>query len=130
MATPFPTVLDVQGLREGRAVQQLEKAGFVVKVSTKVTRSGADGVVLTQSPAPGATKRPGATIRIVVSDVQIAPLAETNCTSGYSPCLAPASDYDCAGGSGDGPKYVHGTVKVTGSDPYDLDRDGDGIGCD
>jgi hypothetical protein len=39
--------------------------------------------------------------------------------------LAPASDYDCAGGSGNGPKYT-GPVRVTGSDPYDLDRDGDG----
>ena len=49
--------------------------------------------------------------------------------TGYSPCLPPASDYDCAGGSGNGPKYT-GPVRVTGSDPYDLDRDGDGVGCD
>ena len=53
-----------------------------------------------------------------------------NCTKGYKPCLHPASDYDCAGGSGDGPKYVKGTVKVTGSDPYGLDSDNDGVGCE
>jgi hypothetical protein len=52
------------------------------------------------------------------------------CTPGYSPCLPPASDYDCAGGGGNGPKYVYGTVSVTGSDPYGLDADHDGIGCD
>lgn len=52
------------------------------------------------------------------------------CTPGYSPCLPPASDYDCAGGSGDGPKYVQGPVKVTGSDPYGLDSDNDGVGCE
>ncbi|MGH2731165.1 MAG: thermonuclease family protein [Actinomycetota bacterium] len=52
------------------------------------------------------------------------------CTPGYSPCLPPASDYDCAGGSGDGPKYVEETVHVTGSDPYELDSDGDGLGCE
>lgn len=52
-----------------------------------------------------------------------------NCTAGYSPCLPPASDYDCAGGSGDGPKYT-GRVTVTGSDPYDLDSDNDGVGCE
>jgi hypothetical protein len=40
-----------------------------------------------------------------------------------------AADYDCAGGSGDGPKYT-GTVKVIGDDHFDLDRDGDGVGCD
>lgn len=53
-----------------------------------------------------------------------------HCTKGYKPCLHPASDYDCAGGSGNGPKYVSGTVKVTGSDPYGLDADNDGIGCE
>lgn len=53
-----------------------------------------------------------------------------SCTPGYSPCLPPASDYDCAGGSGDGPKYVSGPVYVTGDDPYDLDSDGDGVGCE
>jgi hypothetical protein len=40
------------------------------------------------------------------------------------------SDVDCAGGSGNGPAYVQGPVKVVGTDIYDLDRDGDGIGCD
>ncbi|MDQ3981144.1 MAG: hypothetical protein M3271_00510 [Actinomycetota bacterium] len=53
-----------------------------------------------------------------------------HCKNGYKPCLHPASDYDCAGGSGDGPKYVYGTVKVTGSDPYGLDADNDGVGCE
>jgi hypothetical protein len=51
-----------------------------------------------------------------------------NCTPGYSPCLPPASDYDCEGGTGDGPKYT-GQVRVTGSDPYGLDGNGDGVGC-
>jgi hypothetical protein len=54
---------------------------------------------------------------------------EANCTPGYSPCLAPASDYDCQGGSGDGPNYT-GQVQVTGSDPYALDEDGDGTACE
>jgi hypothetical protein len=52
-----------------------------------------------------------------------------HCTKGYKPCLHPASDYDCAGGTGDGPKYT-GTVRVSGSDPYDLDSDNDGYGCE
>ena len=55
--------------------------------------------------------------------------ASRNCTPGYSPCLPPASDYDCRGGTGDGPKYT-GPVRVTGSDPYRLDRDRDGTGCE
>jgi hypothetical protein len=45
-------------------------------------------------------------------------------------CLDPSSlDYDCAGGTGDGPDCT-GTVEVVGDDPYDLDRDGDGVACD
>jgi predicted Rdx family selenoprotein len=53
-----------------------------------------------------------------------------NCDPNYEgACLDPAAyDYDCEGGSGDGPKYT-GPVEVVGSDPYELDRDGDGIAC-
>ncbi|KAB2388035.1 hypothetical protein F9B16_05575 [Actinomadura montaniterrae] len=55
----------------------------------------------------------------------------SRCDSNYSgACVPIASDVDCAGGSGDGPAYVRGPVRVVGSDIYDLDRDGDGIGCD
>ena len=55
----------------------------------------------------------------------------SECDSNYEgACLDPnSSDYDCEGGSGDGPDYT-GTVEVVGDDPYDLDRDGDGIACD
>ena len=45
-------------------------------------------------------------------------------------CLDPAAvDYDCEGGSGDGPKYT-GYVRVVGNDPFGLDRDGNGEGCE
>ncbi len=53
---------------------------------------------------------------------------ETNCTPGYEPCLPPAADYDCQGGSGNGPFYT-GPVRVLGPDIYRLDRDGDGFAC-
>jgi hypothetical protein len=70
-------------------------------------------------------------------DVRTEPLAPTHapqspaCDPNYTgACLDPnASDYDCADGSGDGPKYT-GTVTVVGDDHYGLDRDGDGIGCE
>jgi hypothetical protein len=56
--------------------------------------------------------------------------AAASCNENYSGCLNPdASDYDCAGGSGDGPEYT-GQVNVMGYDEYDLDRDGDGVACD
>ncbi len=46
----------------------------------------------------------------------------TNCMAGYTPCLRIAPDLDC----GD----IGHSVIVAGSDPYRLDADGDGIGCD
>jgi endonuclease YncB( thermonuclease family) len=49
---------------------------------------------------------------------------------GYDPCLPPGPDVDCAGGSGNGPRYVNGPVYVTGDDPYGLDGDGDGVACE
>lgn len=56
--------------------------------------------------------------------------SEQKCHSSYSGCLNPnASDYDCAGGSGNGPYYT-GRVRVVGPDVFGLDRDGDGWGCE
>lgn len=54
-----------------------------------------------------------------------------DCDGNYTgACVPIASDVDCAGGSGNGPAYVQGPVRVVGTDIYDLDRDGDGIACD
>lgn len=41
-----------------------------------------------------------------------------------------ASDYDCQGGSGNGPLYVDGPFQVVGPDKFELDSDNDGIGCE
>jgi hypothetical protein len=55
----------------------------------------------------------------------------SNCDPNYAgACLRPdVSDYDCEGGTGDGPYYT-GRVEVVGDDHYDLDRDGDGVACE
>lgn len=67
---------------------------------------------------------------ISTSTPKIAPRIEQQCHPSYSGCLNPnASDYDCAGGSGNGPYYT-GTVRVIGPDVFGLDRDGDGWGCE
>ena len=57
---------------------------------------------------------------------------EQSCDPSYrGACLDQnASDYDCEGGSGDGPKYVSGPVEVVGDDHFGLDRDGDGVACE
>ena len=52
------------------------------------------------------------------------------CDPNYSGCVPVASDVDCAGGGGNGPAFVEGPVTVIGRDIYELDRDGNGIGCE
>jgi hypothetical protein len=48
---------------------------------------------------------------------------EASCAPGYSPCVPPPPpDLDCAD--------LDGPIKVTGSDPHNLDGDGDGWGCE
>jgi hypothetical protein len=61
-----------------------------------------------------------------------APLNFTSeCDENYAGACVPVdSDVDCEGGSGNGPSYVAGPVSVVGSDIYDLDRDGNGTGCE
>lgn len=46
----------------------------------------------------------------------------SNCMAGYTPCLPVVPDLDCG--------EIGHPVTVTGSDPYRLDADGDGVGCD
>lgn len=134
IAIPLPQVPSVVGKGGSTAASILRAAGFRVTTSTETRTSGSSGVVLSQTPSGGVSVQPGKTIHLVITKVVApAPPPEDdgggNCTPGYTPCLAPAHDYDCAGGSGDGPKYT-GFVRVTGSDPYGLDADGDGVGCE
>jgi len=66
--------------------------------------------------------------KIIARGTKVAP--PPNCNPNYSGCVPNASDVDCAGGSGNGPAYVSGPLRVIGSDIYDLDRDNDGIACE
>jgi resuscitation-promoting factor RpfB len=65
--------------------------------------------------------------RVIVIGTKQAPRCDPNYSGA---CVPIASDVDCAGGSGNGPAYVQGPVRVVGTDVYGLDADGDGIGCD
>jgi hypothetical protein len=58
--------------------------------------------------------------------------AKHKCDPNYKGrCLKPnVSDYDCAGGSGNGPYYVSGPFRSVGNDHYRLDADHDGIACE
>lgn len=82
----------------------------------------------TRRPTP-TTRKPTPTTRYRPPTTQ-APVR--NCDSAYpDACLHDGiGDYDCAGGSGNGPNYVDGPIRVRPPDPFGLDSDGDGVGCE
>ncbi|WP_231931129.1 G5 domain-containing protein [Micromonospora coriariae] len=84
-----------------------------VRTAKKLVRSVVTKQPVTQVVAVGTKKAP-----------------QANCDPNYSGCVPIASDVDCSGGSGNGPAYVSGPIRVIGDDIYDLDRDGDGTACD
>jgi hypothetical protein len=132
IAAPYPLVPGTAGMAQAAATQRLRSAGFQVRVTTQIVTSGLNGVVLRQTPIGSQRARPNSVVTVVVANVVrpvVAPPPPSNCTPGYTPCLTPASDYDCSGGSGNGPAYT-GLVHVTGYDIYDLDADGDGVACE
>lgn len=85
------------------------------------------GIPPTPQPTPVPTAAPTA-----------APAAPTaappagNCHPSYSGYCVTAGigDWDCAGGSGNGPNYLPVPVQVVGYDEYGLDADNDGWGCE
>ena len=85
-------------------------------IGTTTTSTTTTSTTTTAAPPPPTTAAPEPPPR--------------DCNPNYSGCVPNASDVDCAGGSGNGPAYVRGPVQVLGRDVYDLDRDGDGIGCE
>lgn len=133
VAKPLPKIPNVVGMSVAKAKKTLKKAGFgIAKVSQQVS-SQTKGTVLSQTPAAGTPAHAGHSVALVIAkSAPIQPSPTNNCTPGYSPCLVyhGGADYDCAGGSGDGPYYAYQVEHVTGSDPYGLDADGDGLGCE
>lgn len=89
-------------------------------VAPKTTETKPIAEPVRTKPVPKTVPKPAVTETKPVS----------SCHPSYSGCLKMnAGDYDCVSGSGNGPNYT-GTVQVYGSDPFDLDRDNDGWGCE
>jgi hypothetical protein len=75
----------------------------------------------------------GSTLSASAADESSVRARAVSCTPGYRPCIPNrASDVDCYGGSGNGPRYTRPGVvyRVRGADRYGLDADNDGRGCE
>ena len=113
----------------------------------------AESAITTTSAAPTTTARPTTTTKARPTSTTSKPRAvpttrwvtpttrratpttaapARNCDPAYPDvCLHDGiGDYDCAGGSGNGPNYVSGPIRVRSPDPFRLDADGDGVGCE
>ena len=145
-ATPSASATD-QPIVEKRTVTETQEVAFKTRTvkdsslaegSTGIRTEGVAGIntltyeVTITDGVQTAKKllRSKVTKQPVTKVVAVGTKAKRQCDSNYGGCVPIASDVDCAGGSGNGPAYVSGPVKVIGADIYDLDRDGDGYGCD
>ena len=117
-----PSTITKRPVAEAR-MSKGSQASSQLKVETTEINTTTAVPTPTLSPVPTIEPTPTVTPK---------PKTETSskCDPNYSGCVPIASDVDCAKGSGNGPAYVNGPVRVIGTDIYDLDRDGDGIGCD
>lgn len=122
-------------------VQRLVGGSWSDRVAASVNRStgayraaitpGQTGTyVLRVRSNGGGVVSPRLTLSVTAVPVVTPPPPSSNCNPNYTPCVPNASDVDCAGGSGNGPAYVVGPVRVIGVDVYGLDSDHDGIGCE
>ena len=94
------------------------------------------GTKTSLTSTPKATPKPATPLSAtsaptpVPTPVPTVQALNNRCSPHYTPCVPIASDVDCAGGTGDGPLYVSGPIKVIGRDVYGLDSDHDGWGCE
>jgi endonuclease YncB( thermonuclease family) len=112
------------GAERGRYATQLDAAARNARANRRGLWGACPGTVY--DPSRGVETR-----RAAAPKPKPQPIAGTCHPSYQGACLDPAvSDYDCAGGSGNGPGYVEGPIRVVGPDVYRLDGDGDGIACE
>jgi hypothetical protein len=99
-------------------------ARFGVRVLAVATMAAAMVTTAVAAQAPQ-----GHVVRVAF--LSSASTSPSDCDSNYEgACVPVARDVDCAGGSGNGPAYVEGPVRVVGQDIYQLDADKNGVGCE
>lgn len=111
-----------------RVMQQTTAASFKQDVQAELNRRGiSDGDCRNNIVGQNAAI---AVIGVAATAVAIGvACSNRNCGSGWGGGNS-SVDRDCLGGTGNGPLYVQGPVHVGSYDPYHLDADNDGIGCE
>ena len=130
----------IASVRPSTTVTTTTSTSTTTPTSTSAWASSTTAPATTDEPATTtATPATAAPTTGATAPVTAPPPTEAPSTSAVAPacdpnhsgaCVPIASDVDCAGGSGNGPAYVRGPVRVIGVDVYGLDADNDGIGCE
>ncbi|HWI32681.1 MAG TPA: G5 domain-containing protein [Lapillicoccus sp.] len=125
------TLVRVAGREGSKTVTWVVRTRAGVEVGRTLSGETVTRQPVTEVTAVG-TKAPAPTAASAPTPVSTTTAAGSGtCDPNYSgACVPIARDVDCAGGSGDGPAYVRGPVKVVGTDIYRLDADNDGIACE
>jgi hypothetical protein len=120
-SAPRPTT-QMSSAQTGQAAFTAGESGSNTSEETALPVSASETTPV--STAPPVNTAPVATVRPTERP--------SNCDPSYPDVCIPigAEDYDCAGGGGNGPNYISGTIRVLPPDPHELDRDGDGFGCE
>jgi hypothetical protein len=115
---------------------RIHKRNLQLEALVLLLRKAKPGGSEAESTAPARQSNPPKDPTASTSTVSEEPAepsgeTESSCDPNYEgACLDPsASDYDCEGGSGNGPDYT-GEVTVVGEDHFGLDSNGNGIGCE
>ena len=134
------TVPKLVGMKAGRAKDALSDRGLKGTIEYESTARYPAGTVISQSREAGAGVLRDTAITLVIAKAPPPPpptappptAPPRSCDPSYpDACLDPAVvDYDCEGGSGNGPEYVSGPIRVRPPDQFGLDSDGDGWGCE
>lgn len=122
------TVLDATLDQGSTKIVRQGRSGYRARTYSYTYRDGR--VVKRTLISVRVIQKPVTQVTHIGTKIKSKPVGSGDCDPNYSDCVPIASDVDCAGGSGNGPEYVAGPVRVIGDDIYDLDRDGDGAACE
>lgn len=125
---------DAAAAEAARAAEERAAADQAAAEQAAADKAAADAAAAEAAKAAEAKAAQEAAAKAAPAPQFVAPAAPpapSGCDPNYSGCVPIASDVDCAGGSGNGPAYVQGPVRVIGIDIYELDgKDNDGLGCE
>ncbi len=102
-----------------------------MRVRAGLVRGAAVGMTLKPDPVWGRSLSHIVLLACLCAATLAPAAAQQGCHASYEGAYVPmAHDVDCADGSGNGPTYVQGPVYVVGPGVYNLDRDGNSVGCE